>query len=77
VGEADFFLGMNEIRIVPGMRANLTGLLDFSASPEYIRGVEIGLYADYFFTELAVFDQRQNPSFRIGGSIALLVGNAW
>lgn len=77
VGEADFFLGMNQITVVPGMRARVTGMLDFSASREYIRAVELGIYSDYFFTDLAVFDQRQNPSFRIGGSIALLVGNAW
>jgi hypothetical protein len=77
VGEADFFLGMNEIRLVPGARARTTALLDFSASPQYIRAVELGLYGDFFFKELEIFDEKTNPRFRIGGSVAVLIGNAW
>ena len=76
VGESDFFLGINDVSTIPGFRARTTALLDFSASPQYIRAVELGMYADCFFKELEIFDAKENPRFRLGGSIAVLIGNA-
>lgn len=77
VGEADFFLGMNEITVTPGIRAKFNSQLDFSGGAEYIRAIELGLFADVFFKDLEILDIGSDRRAFIGGSIALLIGNAW
>lgn len=77
VGEADYFLGMNELQLVPGIRAKLSAMLDFAAGSNYIRGIELSVYADYFTKELELLDLTPNKQVFVGGSVELLIGNAW
>lgn len=77
VGEADFFLGMNEMRVQPGIKARVSTIFDFSGGGEYIRGVELSAYADYFVQPLDLMDLTQDRRFWLGGSIELLIGNTW
>lgn len=77
VGEADFFLGTSEIKVVPGMRGKIASLVDFSGSIDYIRGVELGVYADYYPKAPALMGITANRQWFVGGSVELLIGNTW
>lgn len=77
VGEADFFLGLNEITAVPGLRAKVSTTVDFSASQDYIRGLEVSFLTDIFFRKLEILDNTPNQNIYLGGSVSFLIGNAW
>jgi hypothetical protein len=76
-GVADYFLGMNEIRVMPGARAKVGTLVDLSAGTDYIRAVELSLFADLYAKKLPIFGSNPNRQFFIGGSIEIMVGNTW
>jgi len=77
VGEADFFLGMDELSVVPGFRLKATTAVDFSGSKEYIRTVELGVFCDQYIKAPELMDITPNRNRYIGGSITVLVGNNW
>ncbi len=76
-GVADYFLGMDQIKVMPGARLKLASMVDFSAGSAYIRGVELGMYADYFSKKLPLLGFTPNRQFFLGGSIEILIGNTW
>ena len=77
VGEADYFIGLNEIRIQPGFRGEISTMVDLAGSRNLIRGIEVSAFADIFAKPLDIFDLNDNRSFWIGGSIEFLIGNTW
>lgn len=77
VGEADYFLGLNEMSIQPGVRSKISTMIDFAASPNLIRGIELSVFADYFTSPLELFDLNDNRSLWLGGSVEFLIGNTW
>jgi len=77
VGEADFFLGTNAIKVKPGMRGKIASLVDFSGSTAYIRGVELGVYADFYPKAPELMGITANRKWFVGGSVELLIGNTW
>jgi hypothetical protein len=76
-GVADYFLGMDEISMVPGARVKAATMLDLSSGSAYIRGVELGLFADIFAKKLPQFGFTANRQTFIGGSVEILIGNTW
>jgi hypothetical protein len=76
-GSADYFLGMNEITVLPGARAKVGTLIDFSAGSSFVRAVELSLFADAYAKKLPIFGSNPNKQFFIGGSIEIMVGNIW
>ncbi len=77
VGEADYFLGLNEIRVQPGLRGEISTLIDFAGTRSLIRGIEVSAFGDVFAKPLEIFDLNNNRTFWIGGSIEFLIGNTW
>lgn len=77
VGQADYFLGLNELSVVPGIRAQGGIMVDFSNSEDYIRGIGIGINAEYFFQEPEILDLNSNQRLFLGVSMSLLIGNSW
>ncbi|MFM2376441.1 MAG: hypothetical protein RLZZ165_1538 [Bacteroidota bacterium] len=76
-GVADYFLGMNEISMVPGARLKMATMVDLSAGTAYIRGIELGLFADIFARKLPMLGFTANRQSFFGGSVAILIGNTW
>ncbi len=76
-GVADYFLGMKEMRAMPGGRAKFGTLIDFSAGSTYIRAVELSLFADIFAKQLPLLGTNFNKQAFIGGSVEILVGDIW
>lgn len=77
VGEADYFLGMDELKIRPGVRARFHTLLDFSPAAEYIRGVEVSAYADLFPKAPEIMGSMDNRRVFVGGTVGFFLGNTW
>lgn len=76
-GEADYFLGLNEIRLQPGLQAKASTLVDFAGQRDVIRGFEFSIFANYFIRPLDILDLSPDKQFWLGGSIQLLIGNKW
>jgi hypothetical protein len=75
VGEGDFFLGIDSLSFKMGARLEGAVMLDFSGSKNYIRGIELGVFSDFYFGRPDILDAAQNRFNFTGGSIALLFGN--
>lgn len=77
IGEADYFLGLNEIRVQPGFRGEISTMIDFAGNRNLIRGFEVSVFGDVFAKPLEIFDLNDNRTFWIGGSVEFLIGNTW
>lgn len=77
VGEADYFLGLNEITVQPGLQAKVSTLVDFAGQRNVIRGFEFAVYANYFANGLDLLELTEDKQLWLGGSIQFLIGNKW
>lgn len=77
VGEADYFLGMGDLTVQPGVKAEVSTMFDFSGNGAYIRGIELSGFVDYFLQPLDIMDLTEDRRFWVGGSIELLIGDTW
>ncbi|HEX2901090.1 MAG TPA: hypothetical protein VHS96_15330 [Bacteroidia bacterium] len=76
-GVGDYFLGMNELSVVPGARVKLATMVDLSSGTAYIRGIELGMFADIYAKKLPLFGFTANRQTFVGGSVEILIGNTW
>ena len=77
VGQGGYFLGMSEVKAVFGVGWKIGGIVDFSRSTSYIRGVELLFFGDVFIKRPEVMDQTKNKLLFIGGSMGFVIGNGW
>ncbi len=77
VGEADYFLGMDEISIVPGFSATAGMIFDFDGQAEFIKAIKISANADCYPSQPEILDTQINRKYFIGGTFALVFGNSW
>jgi hypothetical protein len=77
VGEADYLLGIGEMRIVPGATARFATMVDFAGKRDLIRAVELSLYGTYFTRQFDLMDVAEDKSFYLGGQISILFGDKW
>jgi hypothetical protein len=76
-GVADYFLGMNELSVVPGARLKAATQVELSAGSAYIRNIELGIFGDFYAKRLPLLGFTQNKQVFVGGSIEILIGNTW
>lgn len=77
VGEADYFLGFNELSVVPGLHLEANSMLDFSRGRDYIRGIELAVFTDLFTQKVELMDLNENKQVFLGVKLGLLIGNTW
>lgn len=77
VGEADYFLGLGELKVSPGLHLETNSLLDFSRGQDYIRGIEFAVFADLYPSKVELMDLNQNKQAFLGVRLGLLIGNTW
>jgi len=77
VGEADYFIGVNEITVTPGIQGRVSTMVDFAGYRDVIRGIEVSVFGNYFTQPLDLMDLTQNRQFWVGGSIEFIIGNTW
>ena len=76
-GVADYFLGMNEFKMMPGARVKATTMVDLASSTAFIRGIELAFFADFYAKKLPLLGYSANKQVFLGGSVEILIGNTW
>ena len=77
VGPGDYFLGFNEMQIIPGAHAKATAVLDFSSSINFVRAVEFGAFADYYIKKVEILDSREDRQLFVGFMLGFSIGNTF
>ncbi|MEN2992034.1 MAG: hypothetical protein ABDH91_00570 [Bacteroidia bacterium] len=77
VGEADFYLGFDKVRGVPGGLVQVGALVDMGHSPALVRSLALGLRAQGFFQPIQTLHDKPKRSFWLSGYLAFYIGNAW
>lgn len=77
VGEADYFLGLSEMKMVPGVNANIGVVLDFSAAKEFFRAIELSAYSEVYTKRLNILDQSPDRFLVPGFALKVIIGNSW
>lgn len=54
-GEANYFKGLGESKIVPGIYAKAGSIFDFDFLDDNVTSIEAGISYDYFFKEVPIF----------------------
>ncbi len=65
-GEANFFKGLGETALKPGIYAKVSANFDFDLLDKKVTSLEAGVIYDYYFAEVEIFFERAN-----GGDINL------
>lgn len=74
-GSSSFTKGLNEIKIQPAVHAKLGLHLDWGAFDEYVRALEVGFTADYYFKKVPILvDKAQNRSIFVNFYANLQLG---
>ncbi|MCS7188359.1 MAG: hypothetical protein RMJ66_01395 [Bacteroidia bacterium] len=77
VGEADFYLGFDKIRGVPGLTVQGGILVDVGREPSIIRGFTLGGRFQSFVRPIQTLYGRPGRTYWVSGYIAFYIGNAW
>lgn len=77
VGEADFYLGFDKLRLVPGAVAQVGLMADVGRTPALIRSLALGVRVQGFAQPIQTLYQRPGRSWWVAGYMAFYIGNAW
>jgi hypothetical protein len=77
VGEADFFTGLGQLQLVPGLRLEAYTTVNLAGSNLFLRALHLGLQTDIFTQKLPIMDARSDKALFLGGSLGFIIGNAW
>ncbi|MEN3041373.1 MAG: hypothetical protein ABDH66_07550 [Bacteroidia bacterium] len=77
VGEADFYLGFDKLRVVPGMVGQIGAAIDAGKDNTLIRTIAFGMRVQVFSFPGETMYQYAGRSIWTSGYLAFYVGNAW
>ncbi len=77
VGEADFYLGFDKLRAVPGLVGQIGVMLDVGRSPTLIRSLALGVRVQGYAQPIHTFYPKPPRSWWTSGYLAFYIGNAW
>ncbi len=66
--------GWNELKFKPGLHAKLALRFDYGKYNEVLSAVEVGMNAEYYFSQVPIMVIAPNHSFFLNGYISLLFG---
>ncbi|MCS6789794.1 MAG: hypothetical protein NZ580_02270 [Bacteroidia bacterium] len=77
VGEADFYLGFDQLRAVPGAVIQAGILLDIGKNPSLIRALALGGRWQFFSSPIKTLHQYPGRRDWLSGFMAFYIGNGW
>ncbi len=77
VGEADFYLGFDKLRAVPGVVGQAALEVDFGKNPALFRALVLGARVQAFSSGIQSLSGRPPRQVWLSGLMALYIGNAW
>lgn len=77
VGEGDFWMGLDKLRFIPGLHAEVFSNWDFAGRAEVIRSLVLSLRAQGFALPVEMSYVYRAYQFRLNFVVAFYIGNAW
>lgn len=77
VGEADFYLGFDRLRAVPGLVGQVGAMVDVGKEASLIRSLALGVRVQGFSRPIQTLYQKPGRSWWAAGYMAFYIGNAW
>lgn len=77
VGEADFYLGFDKLRAVPGLVGQVGALVDVGKENTLVRSLALGVRLQGYSQPIQTLYQRPGRSWWLSGYMAFYIGNAW
>jgi len=77
IGEADYFSGMDQLRVIPGLRARIHTSLNISGTNLLVRAIHTGIGVDVFPKKIELMSNLENQQIFFGGFLGFMIGNAW
>lgn len=72
-GEANFFVGIDELKLKPGLYYKTGVNFDFQSRDDRITALEAGLMYDYFFGDVPIFHEEQGQNINWSGFFQMYV----
>jgi len=73
IGEANFFKGIGETKIRPGLYAKMGINFDYQLIEEKVTALEVGVIFDHFFTEVPIFYEPNDEDVNWAGFFQMYV----
>lgn len=77
LGQANFFQGIGETRIEPGLYLKSSFVFDYFGTDENIKSIEVGVVVDAFRREIPIFYDYKNPTVFFQLYCNLNFGKRW
>ncbi len=77
VGEADFYLGFDKVRAVPGLVGQVALEVNFGRNPALFRALLLGMRLQAFSGGIESLSGRPSRQAWLSGVLGLYIGNAW
>lgn len=77
VGEADFYLGFDKLRAVPGVVGQAALEVNFGQNPALFRAILLGARFQAFSSGIQSLSGKDPRQMWVSGILALYIGNAW
>lgn len=77
IGEADFFSGIDQLKIIPGLRLRVHTSLNLSGTNLLVRAIHTGFGLDIFPKNVEIMSNLENRPIFFGGFLGFMIGNAW
>jgi hypothetical protein len=82
-GSSGFSKGLSEISVIPGGHAKIAAHFDWGAYDEFVKALEIGVMADFFFQNVPIMVESpevpnvENRPFFVNLYVTLQLGKRW
>ena len=76
-GPAGPSYGWNELLIEPGFSLKTALLIDWGGNSTFLKDIEVGLNADFFFNDISLMIFNQNYPIFLNLYIHIHLGNRW
>ncbi len=77
VGRASYFEGINEMKIVPGLYAKLSAMIEYGSNPQELKAFEIGVIADGFLRPLDIMKFYNREQIVVSLYASFVFGKKW
>jgi hypothetical protein len=77
IGRAAYFKGTDKMKIVPGMYAKFSGMIEYGRNPQELKAIEIGVIADGFLRPLDIMRFYNKEQIVVSIYASIVFGKKW
>ncbi len=76
-GRASFFEGIDEVKIVPGLYAKCSAMIEYGSNPQELKALEVGVIADGFLRPLDIMKFYNREQIVVSLYASFVFGKKW